>query len=178
MWRSRTSAAVQRGLFVGSPGRGATAPRSISLWDGEQRRSLCTKIRLGADSRFPPSSSLLNICSWRRPTSAARLGHATRSYGRIAESGQRGESQAQSVVEETDDDNDEDEGDSEWDSEDEDVEDDDVQKSGKPNVAAANSRPRKQDTEWLPPRTLPVCAVSVCRVCVHVCACADRCMCV
>lgn len=80
------------------------------------------------------------------------MGHATRSYGRIAESGQ---SRAQSVVEETD--NDEDEDDSEWDSEDEDVEDDDAhqaaqQKSGKPNVAAANSRPRKQDTEWLPPQ--------------------------
>jgi hypothetical protein len=78
----------------------------------------------------------------------------------MAESGQRGESRAQSAVEaeETDDDNDEDEDDSEWDSEDEDVEDDAAaqQKSGKPNVAAATSRPRKQDTEWLPPRTFSV----------------------
>lgn len=175
MWRSRASAAVQRGLFVGSAGRGAAVPRSISLWDGEQRRSLCTKIRLGAESRFPPSSSpRLNICSWRRPTSAARLGHAARSYGRMAEGGQRGESRAQSAVaEETDDDNDEDEDGSEWDSE-EDVEDDAAaqQKSGKPNMAAATSRPRKQDTEWLPPRTFSMC------VCVCACACADRCMCV
>jgi hypothetical protein len=79
-------------------------------------------------------------------------------------------------VEEIDDDN-EDEDDSEWDSEDEDVEDDDVhqtaqQKSGKPNVAAANSRPRKQDIEWLPPRTLPVCGQCVsCVSCVCVCVC-------
>ena len=94
------------------------------------------------------------------------MGHATRSYVRMAESGQRGESRAQSAVaEETDDDNvDEDEDDSEWDSEDEDVEDDAAaqQKIGKPNVAAATSRPRKQNTEWLPPRTFSVC----------VCACA------
>jgi len=93
----------------------------------------------------------------------------------MAESGQRGESRAQSAVEveETDDDNDEDEDDSEWDSEDDDVEDDESvyqaaqQKSGKPNVAAATSRPRKQDTEWLPPRTFSVCVCG--GACVRVC---------
>jgi hypothetical protein len=87
----------------------------------------------------------------------------------MAESGQRGESRAQSAVaEETDDDNDEDEDDSEWDSEDdESVYQAAQQKSGKPNVAAATSRPRKQDTEWLPPRTFSVCVCG--GACVRVC---------
>ncbi len=98
----------------------------------------------------------------------------------MAESGQRGESRAQSAVaEETDDDNDEDEDDSEWDSED----DESVyhaaaqQKIGKPNVAAATSRPRKQDTEWLPPRTFSVCVCG--GACVRVCVrgLTDACVC-
>jgi hypothetical protein len=189
MWRRGTAAVVQRSALV------HVGPHTRA--EQLQHRAISTIGRQigssGVASRFTPSSSLRGVAVfWRRPSSVTtprlcwhavvRGWSGTSAAHARATAGEETDGRRATAAEDEVDDEDDD---GEWDSDDED--DEEAAESAQPGAGQQKAqqarggntrRPRTQDAEWLPPRTLLscLCDAHVVRVRVRVCVCHVACV--